>query len=121
MRKFVLLSALLIMFIGFNSCNKVKKQIVGTWTKYEQNDTITVSYSDGESIKVNSPDYITSGHYWFESTDTQEDVKIYITTDDCDGVSTYHPIVDGKNLTMRVNYDTCAKRKEKIGGDFVKE
>lgn len=120
MKKFVLLSVAFIMLIGFISCHKEKRQIIGTWIKYENNDTITVSYTKGKAITVSSIAYNTSGTYWFESQDTQESLKMYIETDDCDGVAIYHPLIDGNSLSMRVNCDTCSKRSEKISGEFVK-
>ena len=121
MKKFVLLLVAFIMLIGFISCNKEKKQIIGTWTKYENNDTITLTYTKGGSITVSSAAYNTSGTYWFESVDTQETAKMYINTDDCDGEAIYHPLFEGNGLYMRINVDTCHTRSEKISGQFVKK
>jgi hypothetical protein len=120
MKKFLLLSVALIMFIGFSSCNKEKRQIIGTWIKYENNDTITLTYKKGESITVSSASYNTSGTYWFESVDTQEAAKMYITTDDCSSVAIYHPLFEGNGLYMRIDVDTLLIRREKISGQFYK-
>ena len=110
----MLLSVAAIMLVVFSSCNKLEKDIVGTWTKSVSTITLTAVFSDGGSLTVTYGAYNTNGVYSIDDKD------LTVTTNDCTPVGKYTIAIDGDVLTLVQVSDDCAGRKDLMAGVYNK-
>jgi hypothetical protein len=119
MKKSVLLLVAVIMAVGFTSCYKCEKlgrQIEGTWTKSINNETLTITFTKEGTITITSGSYNVTGRYYFE------DVQVMIVTSDCNAPGYYLPKIDKKDvLFWEVDTDECTSRKIMLVGSFNRE
>ncbi|MCK9613467.1 MAG: hypothetical protein PHR81_08015 [Bacteroidales bacterium] len=112
MKKILLVSFAVLMLFVLSSCNKLEKQIVGTWTKSVLSVTLTAVFSDGGSITLTWGAYNTNGVY------SLDDNELTITTNDCVPVGVYTIAIDGDAMTLVKVSDDCDGRKDLLAGVF---